>query len=156
MTASDRWLAANRETLHALLASSYGIRGELHALPGECDFNLRVECNGPAYLLKIMRDACDPALVEMQWQALERLADRLPDLPVQRLIRTAGGAPTTILVDHAGQERLAWLVSFLPGQVLGHTRPHTPALLEQIGAALGRLDQALLDFTHPACARQLK
>ncbi|MBM4457792.1 MAG: aminotransferase class III-fold pyridoxal phosphate-dependent enzyme [Chloroflexi bacterium] len=156
MTASDRWLAANRETLHALLASAYGICGELYALPGECDFNLRVECNGPRYLLKIMRDACDPALVEMQWQALERLAERLPDLSVQRLIRTAGGDPTTLLIDHEGRERLAWLVSFLPGQVLGQTRPHTHALLEQIGAALGRLNQALLDFAHPACERQFK
>ncbi len=156
MTTSTSWLTANRDALESLLASAYGIAGALQPLAGEYDLNLRVESGERRYLLKIMRPDCNPTLVDMQCRALDTLADRLPDLPVQQLIRTRTGAATTILVDSHGHERLAWLLTYLPGRLMGETRPHTPALLAQIGATLGRLDAALLDFSHPAVERAFK
>lgn len=155
-SATDGWLAANGEAVHALLDSAYAVAGTVHALPGELDLNLRVESAAQCYLLKIMRSDCDPAFVDMQCRALDLLARRAADLPVQRLIRTRAQAETAILVDDAGHERLAWLLTYLPGRTLGETRPHTPGLLAQVGAALGQVDAALLDFQHPAIEREFK
>ena len=155
-TALSSWLSANRETLHTLLGSAYGIAGTLHPLAGEYDLNLRVASGEQQHLLKVMRRDCDAALVDMQCRALETLAVRLPDLPSPRLIRTRAGTAVTTFVDDAGCERLAWLLTFLPGRVMGEIRPQTPVLLAQIGATLGQVDAALLDFQHPACEREFK
>lgn len=154
--ATDAWLAANREAVQTLLGSAYAIAGTAHALPGELDLNLRVESGERRYLLKIMRNDCPPALVEMQCRALDLLARHAADLPVPRLIRTRAAAETATLVDDAGHERLAWLLTYLPGRTMGETRPHTPTLLTQVGAVLGQVDAALLDFQHPAVERDLK
>jgi 4-aminobutyrate aminotransferase-like enzyme/Ser/Thr protein kinase RdoA (MazF antagonist) len=155
-TTLSAWLTANYDTLQTLLESTYGIAGTLHGLVGELDLNLRVESGARRYLLKVMRADCDPALVEMQCRALEVLAERAPRLPVQRVIRTRAGAATTTLRDSAGRARLAWLLTYLPGRTLGETRPHPPGLLAQIGAALGQVDAALLDFRHLAVERDFK
>lgn len=154
--ALSAWLSANRDAVQTLLASAYGITGMIEPLVGEYDLNLRVTSGERRYLLKVMRRNCDAGLVDMQCRALETLAAQRPDLPVQRLIRTRDGAATTVLTDDASAARLVWLVSYLPGRVLAEVRPHTPALLEQIGTALGRLDAALGGFDHPACERELK
>ncbi len=156
MTISASWLTANRDALAALLASAYGIAGALYPLAGEYDLNLRVESGAQRYLLKVMRPDCDPALVAMQCAALDLLAQRDAELPVPQLIRTRAGAATTTLVDGDGRERLVWLLTYLPGRLMGETRPHTAHLLAQIGAALGRLDAALRDFDHPAVERAFK
>jgi 4-aminobutyrate aminotransferase-like enzyme/Ser/Thr protein kinase RdoA (MazF antagonist) len=163
-TTLSAWLTANHDTLQTLLGSAYGITGKLHGLVGELDLNLRVESGEQRYLLKVMRRDCDVALVDMQCHALEALAVRLPrpplGVPVQRVIRTRTGAATTMLVDGEGHERLAWLLSYLPGRVMGETRPaglnRPPALLGQIGAALGQVDAALQDFQHTAVERAFK
>ena len=155
-TALSDWLPANRNAVEALLKSAYGIVGTIHLLAGEYDLNFRVESGERCYLLKVMRRACDPALVEMQYLALEALAAGRPDLPLQRLIRTRGGAATVTFVDDEGGERLAWLLSFLPGRVLADVRPHTSVLLAEIGAVLGQIDATLLGFEHSACERDLK
>lgn len=155
-TALSDWLPANRNAVEALLKSNYGIVGTIHLLAGEYDLNFRVESGERCYLLKVMRRACDPALVEMQYLALEALAAGRPDLPLQRLIRTRGGAATVTFVDDEGGERLAWLLSFLPGRVLADVRPHASVLLAQIGAVLGQIDATLLGFEHSACERDLK
>jgi 4-aminobutyrate aminotransferase-like enzyme/Ser/Thr protein kinase RdoA (MazF antagonist) len=155
-TTLSAWLTANYDTLQTLLDSTYGIAGTLHGLVGELDLNFRVESGARRYLLKVMRANCDAGLVDMQRQALETLAERAPNLPVQRVIRTRAGAATTMLRDSDGHARLAWLLTYLPGRTLGETRPHTPGLLAQIGAALGQLDAALLDFQHPAVERDFK
>ena len=155
MTAGNEWFTAHMEAVEGLLRSAYGLAGCCRLLPGEYDLNIHVETGAGAYLLKIMRPGCDPAFVEMQIRALAHLAEGAPALPLQRVVPTRDGASTTILAD-AGGERLAWLLTFLPGRVMAAVRPHTPALRAQIGAALGRLDEALAGFGHPALGRELK
>lgn len=155
MITGNEWFMTHRETVDRLLREEYEIAGTCRLLPGEYDLNIRVDAEAESYLLKIMRSGCDPAFVDMQCRALARLAERAPELPLQRVVPTRAGASTTLLAD-AGGERLAWLLTFLPGRMMAAVRPHTPALLEQIGEALGRLDAALAGFEHPALDRALK
>ena len=155
MTAGNEWLPSRAEAVAQLLRSSYGVAGKCRLLPGEYDLNIRVDAEAGGYLLKIMRPGCDPAFVDMQCRALERLAERAPELPHQRVVRTLSGESTAVLADPGG-ERLAWLLTYLPGRVMAKARPRTPALLGQIGGALGRLDAALEGFDHPSLGRELK
>jgi len=157
MTDFARWFATHESQLRTLLREVYGIDAEVRLLAGEFDFNCLVAVNGaPAFLLKIMRAGCEPQLVDLQCRLLERLQASVPDVPLQRLIRTRAGAEVTELVDEAGERRILWLLTYLPGRVMAEVEPHTPALLGEIGATLARIDRALDGFDHPAARRAIK
>jgi 4-aminobutyrate aminotransferase-like enzyme/Ser/Thr protein kinase RdoA (MazF antagonist)/murein DD-endopeptidase MepM/ murein hydrolase activator NlpD len=153
---SNDWLIHHADAVRDLLYGAYGIESTLTPLVGEYDLNLRATSPDGDYLCKVMRPGCDPALVEMQCAALEHLATRAPDLPLQRLIRTRDGSHWTVLTADDGTERLFWVLTYLPGRTLVETRPHTYTLLAELGQALGQVDATLADFSHPACTRELK
>ncbi|MGQ0737176.1 MAG: aminotransferase class III-fold pyridoxal phosphate-dependent enzyme [Acidobacteriota bacterium] len=143
--------------VRSLLRDAYGVDGSVHPLAGEHDRNFRVDVAGaPAYVLKVMRLECDPALVEMQAAALGWLAERVPDVLLPRVVHTRDDAVTTTWMDEGGQPRLVWLLSYLRGRVLAEVRPHAPVLLRTLGSTLGRVTTALGGFKHPACDRELK
>lgn len=139
-----------------IAASLYGLAAEATALDGEYDSNFYLETpSGAQYLLKIARPAEDPALLDMQNSALAHLAERAPNLPIQRVLPTRAGGLVGTLAAEAGQPRMVRLLSYLPGRLLVHVRPHTPALLESLGHTLASLDLALVGFDHPAARREL-
>jgi len=154
-TAAQEWFLARQKTMKHLLRADWGITGRCRFLPGEYDLNVQVEAAGGSYLLKIMRPGCDPGFVEMQVRALEWVSGRDPGLPLQRVVRTRGGGAASVLEDSDG-DRLAWLLTFLPGRVMATVHPRTRELLAQVGGALGRLAAALEGFAHPALDRPLK
>ncbi len=134
------------------LARHYRLHGTLTSLPGEYDLNFLVTvAEGAQYVLKVMRPACEPELVEMQCMVLEHLRLTAPELPVPRLVRTVTGEPFVIVAD-----RLMWLITALPGEHYATFRPQTAALRAELGRRAAQLDQALTDFTHPALDRPLK
>ena len=53
-------------------------------------------------------------------------------------------------------QRLAWMLTFVPGTMLAEVRPHSEELLKSLGRLLGQIDSALQDFSHPAAQRELK
>ncbi|OGD20635.1 MAG: hypothetical protein A2W03_02405, partial [Candidatus Aminicenantes bacterium RBG_16_63_16] len=84
-----------------------------------------------------------------------RIADRDPALAVPRVIPNRVGRLWSKAAP-AGEDRIVWMLSYLPGRPIAGLRPVTPDLLEELGAALARLDLALAGFTHPAAGRELK
>ncbi|TNF60648.1 MAG: aminotransferase class III-fold pyridoxal phosphate-dependent enzyme [Rhodobacteraceae bacterium] len=134
----------------------WGIAARLHPLDGEYDLNFRAEADGGAVILKVMRPGCDPALIDMQVRALDHLAARAPGLPMPRVIRTVDGALFAQVPDEDGEERLAWVISALPGRCYARVAPKSSDLIAQVGAALGRCAAGLADFDHPAAARDFK
>jgi 4-aminobutyrate aminotransferase-like enzyme/Ser/Thr protein kinase RdoA (MazF antagonist) len=52
-------------------------------------------------------------------------------------------------------DRIAWLLTYVGGDILANANPHTPNLLESIGQLLGEMDAVLEDFSHPAAYRDL-
>jgi 4-aminobutyrate aminotransferase-like enzyme/Ser/Thr protein kinase RdoA (MazF antagonist) len=136
----------------ALVRELYGMAAAAHPLPGEYDANFHLRAHdGAEYTLKVMHPAAVHAVVELQIAVLEHLARRDPHLPAPRVVPSTRNQP----LEYNG-ERLVWLLRYLPGRLLAETRPHTPELLEDLGAYLGRLDAALADFAHPAAQRELK
>ncbi len=141
------------QAAHAL----YGIVAVAQPLPGEYDDNFHlVAADGAAYVLKIMHADREAALIAAQCGALAHLAGRAPELALPRVLPALDGATISTIVDASGAARLVWLLSYVPGELYAHARPHTPALRRSLGQLLGRIDAALGDFAHPAAHRELK
>jgi len=76
-----------------VLKANWGIHGALDALPGEFDLNFLVTGeSGSSYVLKVMREGCDPGLVAMQCQALQHIAAQDPELCVPRVVPSLNGS----------------------------------------------------------------
>lgn len=116
----------------------YGIEAVATPLNGEFDdnFHLRGE---KQYILKIMREGCDRAFVEMQIAALEHLGES----------RIAGGI-------REYQGRIVWMLHWLPGKLLADTKYHSRKLLRNYGRLLSSMDRKLAAFDHPCAHRELK
>jgi len=131
----------------------YGLAGEITPLHSERDQNfLLTSAVDARYVLKIANSQEDRTLLELQQAALAHIAQQ-STLPVAQLRPTVTGERLGVVRGENGCEHFVRLLTYLPGRPLGAFRPHTPALLRQLGAYLGQLDGALASFHHPAAAR---
>lgn len=149
-----------RARVAELIAELYAIEGELLALPGERDQNFRLtRTDGNAIVVKITSAEENPGLLDAQHAAFERLSERFSEHVSRcpRLIPTTSGAAMATVVGEANRQHLVRAVGYIPGTPLAELAQvdgePDDALLEQVGAELGRLDRALLDFDHPALHR---
>ena len=138
------------------LKEFYAIDGEVAALPGELDLNYDVRAGGARYVFKAMRPDCDPAFIDMQIQAMRRVASSGLAGIAPAVIPTKDGEDCFILKNKNGETRRAWMISFLPGALMAETSPYTAGLAENIGETLARLDHALEGFSHPLLDRPQK
>src|SRR5271156_4647423 len=106
----------------------YGIDATPTRLNGEFDDNFHLR-GSSEYILKIMREGCDRAFVEMQIAAMEHLGEA----------RVAGG-----IREYEG--RIVWMLHWLPGKLLADTKYHSKRLLRNYGRLLSSLDQKLATF----------
>ena len=143
------------EEARAVARNLFGLDGTPEPKRGERDRNFRIRAaDGRDIVLKLCNEAEDRDVIDMQMQALRHIAAVAPDLPVPRLVSTAGG-------DDVGHSRLAdgrtvlsWAMSYLPGVTLWE-RDRTPELLRAVGALLAETDLALRGFFHPAADQRL-
>jgi 4-aminobutyrate aminotransferase-like enzyme/Ser/Thr protein kinase RdoA (MazF antagonist) len=146
--------ALGHDEARNLTRELYGLEAELEPLPSERDQNYRVTIEGGERLvLKISGSDESPEHLALQNEVLGWLAEHDPELRVQRLRPTLAGKKMTVIRGTDGQEHSVRLLTHLPGSVLAGARPHSPALLHDLGAQLARLDRALQGFTHPAAER---
>lgn len=135
----------------------YGLHVSASPLPGEYDNNFHVvTTEAQAFVLKLMHPSRERSFIDLQCQALRRLADRAPGLSVPRVRLTQRGEAFTKVQLQQSEERFVWLLTFLNGTVLAKVKPHTPELFHDLGCLLGAIDRALQDFSHPAAAREFK
>lgn len=135
----------------------YGFDASALSLPGEYDHNFHLTTSeGREFVLKVMHPERERSLVELQCQALQHLASRIPGIHAPHVQVTSRGDLFTQAAVNGGEQRLVWMLNFVPGKVLAEARPHTEELLEKLGSLLGEIDRALQDFFHPAAKRELK
>jgi len=133
----------------------YGVEGTAHPLPSERDQNFLIrDGQGRAFVLKIANATEQEQILDFQNRAMEHLASRLKDVFVPRLIPTREGQSIATVTCAAGTRHFVRLVSYLPGVCLARVKPQRPELLESLGAAVARIDQAFGGFTHPAMHRE--
>ncbi len=137
-----------------LLGSHFGLVGDVESLPSERDQNFRVVSDrGDRFVLKIANPEEPRALLELQAEALAFLAERDVGVDLPRLVPTTTGESGFAAPGDDGATPGVRLVTYVEGEVLGTSRPRTPALLQSLGEAMGRLDAALSEFHHPAAGR---
>ncbi len=132
-----------------LARALYGVSGTLSPLPSERDQNFRVTAgNGEGFVLKISGAGERRGILDLQHAALEHLASRFGETDWPRVCRTNDGEAIT-RVDGRGELRhLVRMLTYIDGRPLCDVRPHSPGLLNHLGAFLGRLTRAFADFSH--------
>ena len=143
-----------------LAAQHFNLITTVTPLPGELDQNFRLTtATGQRYVLKLSRPNASREVLALQHAALTHVA--ACGAPVQRPMPTRDGETVAVLDTQDGPDvcvgpRLAQLLTYLPGTLWAHCNPHTPAMLRNLGRALGQVDAALADFSHAAAQRELK
>jgi 4-aminobutyrate aminotransferase-like enzyme/Ser/Thr protein kinase RdoA (MazF antagonist) len=134
---------------------AFGIQASVHPLSSERDQNFRLRAkDGREWVLKIANPAEDPAILDMQSQALLHIAQADPDLAIPRVKTTPDGALFHQIDGPDGRRFIVRVLSFLPGDLLDDATPH-PALERNVGAMTARLARALRSFFHPAARHEL-
>jgi Ser/Thr protein kinase RdoA (MazF antagonist) len=146
------------EDARALLARTWGIEGELRPLPSERDRNFAVRAAGEdRFVLKVSNVDEDPGFLELQDAALELLATA--GVPCQRPVAsTAGETIVRWAPPESADALLVRVLTWLPGRPLSAVAPasRAEALLEDLGATMGRTARALAAFDHPAAHREFQ
>jgi 4-aminobutyrate aminotransferase-like enzyme/Ser/Thr protein kinase RdoA (MazF antagonist) len=135
----------------------FGIRATARPLPSERDQNFYLQAaDGREYVLKIANATERRELLELQNELLAHLAREASPLALPRVCLSVSGEAIVAIKDKNGAPHLLRLLTWVPGKLLAHVRPHTPELLRSLGRVLGVMDRALQNFTHPAAQRELK
>jgi 4-aminobutyrate aminotransferase-like enzyme/Ser/Thr protein kinase RdoA (MazF antagonist) len=154
------------EIAHAL----YGLEAMAEALPSERDQNFKlVTPGGQAYVLKIANASERREVLDFENRAMAHVARRAPRLGVARVVPTRGGetigivtagAPTSAApaapgspTEGDGRAHFVRLLTWVAGKPLALVKPHSEALLVNLGRAVGQLDCAFEGFDHPAMHR---
>ena len=138
----------------AIARDIFGVRGEVHPLPGESDLNFRVSGPEGDIVLKLGHLSRLPVF-DLVTSCLYHLAAAKFPGRVPRPVAPAGtAAPTRVArVTFEGAPYVACAVTWLDGITLAELRPRSLTLLEDLGVFLAGLDAALADFEHPALDR---
>jgi 4-aminobutyrate aminotransferase-like enzyme/Ser/Thr protein kinase RdoA (MazF antagonist) len=136
----------------ALARALFGISAKAQPLPSERDQNfLLTEDSGRKFVFKIANPEEERSIIEMQNEALRRLAETAPGLCPTVFPNTKG--ETITIIEESGARPIARLVSYAEGVPLARVRPHAAELLGDLGRAAGRLSRGLDGFDHPAAHR---
>ena len=135
----------------ALLATHWGLEGDLLRLSSERDLNWRVTTPAGRYVLKFANRAEDPQVTRFQNLALIHIAARDPGLPVPRVVPSLAGETEVTLPDGS----LMRLLSYVEGVPM-HLAPASPGLRQGVGRMAARLTRALQGFAHPAADHVLQ
>lgn len=135
---------------------AFGIRGQAESLYGDINQNIRLRTGDErGFVLKIAPDGSEDTSrhIQMQCALLEHLStcDLRVKHPHVRLNKN--GTVTEFITDAAGTTHLAWMLSFVEGELLDTVSRYDNELLIGLGQAVAAVDRALLDFQHPADQR---
>jgi 4-aminobutyrate aminotransferase-like enzyme/Ser/Thr protein kinase RdoA (MazF antagonist) len=136
----------------ALADSLFGLTATAKPLPSERDQNfLLTRADGKKYVLKIANPEEERSILEMQNEAMNRLAAAAPGLcPI---VLPNEEKEEISVVEESGTRFFVRLVSYAEGRPLALVRPHSRALLRELGRAAGRLSRGFAGFDHPAAHR---
>jgi hydroxylysine kinase len=139
----------------AFALRAFDIRATAKLLSSERDQNFRLSAkDGSQWVLKVANSAENPAVIDMQTQALLHIAQVDPSLGVPRVKTTPDGALFETIDGNDGRSSIVRVLSYLPGQLLEDATAH-PALARDVGAMSARLARALRGFFHASARHEL-
>jgi len=138
----------------------YGLGVSAKLLPSERDQNFHLaESEGEEYVLKIANATEQYDVLEFQNRSMMHIVDKNKRIdPIgaicPEVFDTLAGAQITTINGEDNKDHYVRLLSYLPGKPLARVKPHDSRLLGSLGSFLGRVDQFLKDFDHPAAHRE--
>lgn len=136
-----------------ILQEHYGLSGSLQPLGSQQDLNFRVDSAQGRYVLKICHGDYSAAELQAQHAALSYLRER--ELPVPAVI-TANSGAQLLALEVEGQALRVRLLEYIEGQPLTRLKYMEPTLVAELGRLCARIDQALVQFSHPGLERTLQ
>ncbi len=147
--------AFSNEEAEEFALRAFDIQASAHPMVSERDQNFRLHAkDGSEWVLKIANPAEDPAILDMQNQALLHIAQVDPELAIPRIKTTPERGHFHQIDGSDGRRFVARVLSFLPGQLLDDATLY-PVLGRDVGAMTARLARALRGFFHPAARHEL-
>jgi hydroxylysine kinase len=140
----------SHEEVSDIAARLFGLSGELAPLESERDQNFRItSAANKTYALKIVNRSENPAVVEMQAEALQHIANVDPNLPVPEVVFSLNGSAVEQVHSSAGVKHCVRVLDYIAG-VNPRDDPLAWDLLHPMGELLAQLDLALRGFLHDA------
>jgi 4-aminobutyrate aminotransferase-like enzyme/Ser/Thr protein kinase RdoA (MazF antagonist) len=145
--------AFSAEEAELFVNELYGFSGSVKSLPSERDQNFLItQDSGERFVLKIANSTENYTLLEAQNEVMGHIAPTESLLP--NVVPSLKGEKIEAISDAKGGKHFVRLLTYLEGQPMGNIKRHSPELMFDLGQKLGRLDQALQDFDHPALHRE--
>ena len=145
------------EHLSEFLEKNYQLSGTLTQLVGELDLNFRLHTADEIdYILKIAHFGESLEHLAMQHAMMTHLSGRVGTYQLPEVVPALNGEHILKITDDQNRERLVRLLTWVSGDLLAHTNPHSTNLLESTGQLCGTITKALKDFQHPDTQRTLR
>jgi len=142
----------NEAMARDLLASEYGLAGNLTRLPGENLNYLVAAPPGERYVLKIAPPERDSAVIDMEYRAVRHAAERCSDIHLPGTVLTRSGKAAAGW-SSGGTPVRAQLLEFVSGTPWCDLETHDDHLLVDLGHKLAALDLAFSEFSDDAMHR---
>ena len=138
---------SEKATKH-VLATEFGLEGELSPLVSERDQNFRVTAaDGRQFVFKIANSAESSVTTDFQIKALLHIEQKRCSVATPRIERTLAGNDSALIRD-GDAAHVCRVVSYLRGTLVSELAM-SPQLARNLGETAARLDLALTDFEHP-------
>ena len=126
---------------------------EISVLPGEIDFNFKVESIGKSYILKVSRPDFEVNYLDFQTQLLLHLESKNPPFLFPKIIKNKVGESQTDFLDANGQLRKVRMLEWISGGLFSDYFPKSESLYYSLGKKGGEITESLLDFKHELAIR---
>jgi len=125
-------------------------------LPGELDFNFRIDAGKKSYLLKVSRPEADPDYLVYQQALLQHIAELGQHIKSPAPLPDRQGKLVSEYTDDSGQNLPVRLLTWIEGRLWSSVHPIEDDLLFSLGEEAGRLTKALEGFDHPLARRSFE
>ena len=128
----------------------FNLTGIISNLPGDLDLNFKIKTpTDEQFIIKLMRSGCETSLIDIQCAILLHLEKSKTEIQLPKVLRSNADNVFEI-VEIEGQQRILWVLHFVPGYLLAEFKPHTKNLMHSFGQSIAHLTNSLEGFEHPA------
>lgn len=137
-----------------LAKEHYDLKGKATKLPGEIDFNFKIEVTeNEVYVLKISHLEEDILYLDFQQKLLQYVAEYSTEINAPKIILDKKGHAISSIIDEKGNGRQVRLLTWISGRIWSSVNPQLNDLRHSLGEQCGKLTKALAGFDHEKAHR---
>lgn len=133
----------------------FDLFGTVTRLNGERDLNFLIEDKRGPIVFKISCRNEDISMLNCQHEVFEILNESIGKNTASQSILSLNGNITELIESSEKTTHYCRAVTFIPGPMYADVNPRTSDLMESVGTTVAKLNEALIDYDHPALQRPL-